>query len=183
MTRKNLDTLNDSMSKPRRTQNDPSTLGKINMYKYLEYNRPPTGTGRLRMRDNFMLHQRVQSPANRDLDTIELMANQSSYSVSGTFITFPSPSIGLKDAETSFEPLPPKSPTPPPPNIHMEPPSHPNMTMSPGNQNAVSHNLSAVAQNLQDKIELEFKAQMAAAKEELMFVQKEITDKYMINCL
>ena len=49
--------------------------------------------------------------------------------------------------------------------------------MSLNKQNVVSFNLSAVAQNLQDKTELKFKAQMAAAKEELMFVQKEITDK------
>ena len=84
MTRKNLDILNDSMHKPRRSDNDPSKFNKINMYKYLEYDRPSTGTGRLRMRDNFMLHQHIQSPASRDLDTIDLMANQSSYSVSGT---------------------------------------------------------------------------------------------------
>jgi hypothetical protein len=33
-----------------------------------------------------------------------------------------------------------------------------------------------MAQNLQDKIELEFKAQMSAAREEMMFMQKQIVD-------
>lgn len=37
--------------------------------------------------------------------------------------------------------------------------------------------LANMAQNLQDKIELEFKGQMVASKEELMFLQKEMTDK------
>lgn len=35
-----------------------------------------------------------------------------------------------------------------------------------------------MAQNLQDKIELEFKSQMHASKEELLFMQKEMTDKF-----
>ena len=33
------------------------------------------------------------------------------------------------------------------------------------------------AQSLQDRIELEFKGQMQASKEELLFLQKEMTDK------
>lgn len=43
---------------------------------------------------------------------------------------------------------------------------------------SVSHNLAIMAQNLQDKIELEFKSQMHASKEELLFMQKEMTDKF-----
>lgn len=36
--------------------------------------------------------------------------------------------------------------------------------------------LANQAQVLQDKIELEFKGQMAASREEMMFLQKEMTD-------
>lgn len=43
---------------------------------------------------------------------------------------------------------------------------------------SISHNLSNMAKSLQDKIELEFKAQMSASRDELMFMQKEMTDKF-----
>lgn len=43
---------------------------------------------------------------------------------------------------------------------------------------SISHNLANMAKNLQDKIELEFKAQMSAAKEELIYMQKEMGDKF-----
>lgn len=46
---------------------------------------------------------------------------------------------------------------------------------------SISHNLAMMAQSLQDKIELEFKAQMHASKEELLFMQKEMTDKFRVE--
>ena len=45
-------------------------------------------------------------------------------------------------------------------------------------QNTISHNLHTMAQQLQDKIELEFKSQMNSAKEDLKYMQKEMTDKF-----
>lgn len=174
MTRKNLEGLNDSMHKPKRNEQDPTTLHKINMYKYLEYNRPATGTGRFRMRDNFMMNMnnRIASPSSRerDFDTIDILANQSAYSVMGT---------PMKENEPVFDALPPKSPTPPPPMVQMAPPTHPNMSHS--NMNLALNSLTAMTHNLQDKIELEFKAQMSLAKEELLYIQKEITDKYAFD--
>lgn len=161
MTRKKLDGLNDSMNRPRTSLRNPASIHKVNMHNYYELNRPPTGSGRIRLRDNYLPHQRMQSPMAHDLDTIELMANQSAYSMVGT---------PLKDNDPVIESLPPKSPTPPPPHIdlHNDNQNYPKMGIQ---------NLSLLVQNFQDKIELEFKAQMSIAKDELMFMQIQITDK------
>jgi len=44
------------------------------------------------------------------------------------------------------------------------------------NLHSIQHSLKTMAQSLQDKIELEFKAQMLAAKEEMLYIQKQLTD-------
>ena len=110
MTRKNLSGLNDLLSQNKRASRpEVSTMSKVNIYKYLEYNRPPTPSNRFRLKDNFMMESqnRVTSPPSRELDTIDILANQSSYSVTGTPMK--------DDQQPQFEQLPPKSPTPPPP--------------------------------------------------------------------
>ena len=45
----------------------------------------------------------------------------------------------------------------------------------------ISVKLANLAQSLQDKIELEFKGQMVASKEELVYLQKEMIDKIKLD--
>lgn len=49
------------------------------------------------------------------------------------------------------------------------------------NHHNISVKLENQANGLQDRIELEFKAQMDASREELLFLQKEMTDKIKID--
>ena len=175
MTRKNLDGLNSSMNRSREHVMDEIPPTKVNMYKFLEYNRPPpTPPTRFKMRDNFMMN-RLGSPMSRDANTIDYLGNQSVYSMEGS---------PAKDTIHVYDNLPPKSPTPP--HLNMAPQSNYGKSQkfkfeSGGhdfNHQSISHSLANMAKSLQDKIELEFKAQMTASKEELLFMQKEMTDKF-----
>lgn len=96
------------MNRSRERAIDEIPTSKINMYKFLEYTRPPpTPSTRFRMRDNFM--NRVQSPMSRgDTNTIDYLNNQSVYSVEGS---------PAKEGQPMYDAIPPKPPTPGPPNM------------------------------------------------------------------
>ena len=115
MTRKNLEGLNTSISRSRERDKNDIPPTKVNMYKFLESNRPPTtSTNRHRLKDNYMV-QRLGSPMSRDANTMEFTANQSNYSMEGT---------PMKDAAPAYDSLPPRAPTPPPPQMSMPQSTH-----------------------------------------------------------
>ncbi|CAI2382127.1 unnamed protein product [Moneuplotes crassus] len=158
MARNNLDGLNSSMNRSRERDYENIPKSKLNMYKFLEYNRPPsTPSAKFRMRDNYM-GSKIGSPISRAGDSINIdnINNQSYLSVEG------SPA-----QEATYEGLPPKTP------LGLASPQINNADL---NHHSISIKLANQAQILQDKIELEFKGQMAASKEEMLFLQKEMTD-------
>jgi len=110
MTRKNLDGLNSSINRSGEKYNDDIPHSKINMYRFLEYNRPPaTPSSKLRMRDNYMNH-RAASPMSREANISHYLENQSVYSMEGS---------PIKESGPGFETLPPKSPSPQPPQMNL----------------------------------------------------------------
>lgn len=82
MARSNLDGLNNSMNRSKERDYENVPKSKLNMYKFLEYSRPPsTPSSKLRLRDNFV-GSRLGSPISRAGDTIQIdnYNNQSYYS-------------------------------------------------------------------------------------------------------
>ena len=167
MARSNLDGLNSSINRSREREYNEIPKNKLNMYKFLEYNRPPsTPSKKFRMRDNYM-GSRIGSPLSRVGDTlqIDISNNQSMYSQEN-----------LPAQDIMYDGLPPKSPP-----LIMPSSPRKKLKMLPIDNELNHHNVSVKlenqAQSLQDRIELEFKGQMQASKEELLFLQKEMTDK------
>lgn len=111
MARTNLDGLNSTINRSKEREFDNEVpRGKVNMYKFLEYSRPPaTPSSKFRMRDNYMMN-RIGSPMSRDSATIDFMNNQSAYSMEGS---------PIKEHVPVYESLPPKPPTPDPPRLGM----------------------------------------------------------------
>jgi hypothetical protein len=105
IARTNLDGLNSTINRSKeRVYDDEIPRGKVNMYKFLEYNRPSaTPSFSFRMRDNYKTNP-VESPMSRNSGTIDMMNNQSTYSMEGS-------PIG-EHAHIVYDSLPPKSPTP-----------------------------------------------------------------------
>jgi hypothetical protein len=112
MARTNLDGLNSTINRSRERGYDTEIPhGKVNMYKFLEYNRPPaTPSSNFRMRDNYTMN-RVGSPMSRESATIDLMNNQSAYSMEGSPMR--------EHVHVAYDNLPPKPPTPDPSHTGM----------------------------------------------------------------
>jgi hypothetical protein len=97
------------MNRSRERDLEEIPKNRINMYRFLESNRPlHTPSSRLRMRDNYMMN-RLGSPMSRD-HTIEFAGNQSVYSMEAS----------PPKEQVAFDYLPPKSPTPPPPGYGVD---------------------------------------------------------------
>ena len=101
MARNNLDDLNSSINRSRERDYNDIPKSKLNMYKFLEYNRPPsTPSRKLGMRNNF-IDSRIGSPISRAADVVGVDYSNNQSILSGE---------GSPVHESGFERLPPKSP-------------------------------------------------------------------------